>query len=76
MQNCVTIFSRGLCIYCQDALSVEEYTLLKNNTFDKSFWGDFRLRKKQKLLLGGVYRSPTSDLINSERLNRNIFSAI
>ena len=46
--NRVTNSLRGLCFYFQDTLSVEECTLLKDYTFDKSCWGELRLRKKIK----------------------------
>ena len=53
-----------------------ECSVLDNSTFKESCWCEIVLRNNEKLLLGAIYRSPSSGTANSLRLNQLISTAV
>lgn len=68
--------SRGVCIYYKDNLSVEDCTTLNDHNFVESCWCTIKLNNHEQILLGGIYRSPSSDDNNARNLNNLINEAV
>ena len=68
--------SRGVCIYCKELLSAQDCKLLNEHEYDESCWCEIKLESSEKLLIGGIYRSPSSTEENTLRLNDLICSAM
>ena len=66
--------SRGVVIYVKDTISAEYCKVLNDTEFCESVWCTLRLENKN-LLLGGIYKSPSSNLENHRNLNRLISQA-
>ena len=62
--DCVT--GRGVTIYVQDRLKSEIFEI--NTNFNDNIWVSIELPYNNKLLIGGIYRSPNSPLINNVEL--------
>ena len=52
--------SRGACIYCKGLLSAQDCKLLNEHEYDESCWCEIKLESSEKLLIGEIYRSPSS----------------
>ena len=66
-----------MCVFTlKETLSVEECTVLNEHSFEESCWCEVRLNNKKKILLGGLYRSPSSSTNNSDNLHRLIDVAL
>lgn len=68
--------SRGVCIMLKSDISYTECNMLNNSQFDESIWCVISLDSKEKLLLGGVYRSPSSSPANTKLLFEQIENAV
>ena len=66
--------SRGVVIYVKDTISPEYCKEVNDTEFCESVWCTLRLENKN-LLLGGIYKSPSSNLENHRNLNRLISQA-
>ena len=67
--------SRGVVIYVSDHISSNIVLDLTNHQFSESVWVEIRWNKRDNLLLGGIYRSPSSDSENNSQL-LEILSAV
>ncbi len=62
--------SRGVCIYIKETLRSSKKTSgLPNHSFKESVWCEVSLINNDKLLIGGVYRSPNCTAENNVELN-------
>lgn len=61
--------SRGVVIYTKDHISADYCTVMMNSDFKESVWCELRLNETDKLIVGGIYKSPSSDELNHIRLN-------
>ena len=59
--------ARGVVIYGKQDLPVNFCRELRNDDFKESVWCEIRI-DNEKLLLGAVYKSPSSDRVNQEKL--------
>ena len=57
---------RGIGIYTRDRLSATKISF-ENSNFEEQLWISIRLRSQDKLLLGGIYRSPSTDITTSTK---------
>jgi len=64
----ITESSRGVLIYVKDTIPAESCHVLESLPFKESTWCELRMNKTDKLLVGGIYKSPNSEPINQERL--------
>jgi len=64
-----TTQGRGVIIYFKHSLSVHSVEVLNNFDFEESTWLSIKLKGNDNLLVGSVYRSPTSSRENNIRLN-------
>ena len=53
--------SRGAVIYVKNIISAEQRNNLSDSNFLESVWVDVNINKKDKILIGGIYRSPNSE---------------
>ena len=60
--------SRGVVIYVSDHISSNIVLDLTNHQFSENVWVEIRWNKRDNLLLGGIYRSPSSDSENNSQL--------
>lgn len=69
---------RGVCIYCKakEFFSAQDCKLLNENECVKSCWCEIKLETNEKLLIGGIYRGPSSNEENNLRLNKLICSVV
>lgn len=68
--------SRGVVIYVREGLNADYCSSVANKDFKESVWCELRINKTEKLLIGGVYKSPNSDAVNHVALNRMITQAV
>ena len=68
--------SRGVCIYYNTNLSVQECKVLNDYSFEESCWCTLLLSTNEKLLLGAVYRSPSNTENNPKTIVNLINSAM
>ena len=68
--------SRGVVIYVRDGLNADYCSILTNSDFKESVWCEVRINKMEKLLIGGIYKSPNSDVANHMALNELITQAV
>ena len=66
---------RGECIYVRKILKAVPVGELTNMDYDGSIWLEIRLKNCDKLLLGCIYRSPSSSAENNTNLCQLINSA-
>ena len=52
------------------------FNTLSNNDFKESVWCEIRLNSKDRLLIGGIYKSPNCNSVNHELLNGLIKQAV
>ena len=57
---------RGIGIYTRDRLSATKISF-ENSNFEEQLWISIRLLSQDKLLLGGIYRSPSTDITTSTK---------
>lgn len=67
--------TRGVLIYAKQDISIDFCRELRNDEFKESIWCEIRT-EGEKLLLGAVYKSPSSDRENQEKLFRLINKAV
>ena len=67
---------RGVAIYVREDIKVDYCYPLSDNNFKESVWCEIRVNSKDKLLIGGIYKSPNSNSVNHELLNGLISQAI
>jgi len=67
---------RGVCLYVNESFRYENCKILNDSLFVESCWCVVKLESGEQLLIGGVYRSPSSDSRNSRHLNDLITMAI
>ena len=67
---------RGVAIYVRDNIKADYCYPLLNDDFKESVWCEIRMNSKDKLLIGGIYKSPNSDAVNHEQLNKLITQAV
>ena len=67
--------SRGVVIYVKDIISAERRDNLSDSNFLESVWVDVNINKQDKILIGGIYRSPNSEHDNTQILFDLINSA-
>ena len=60
--------SRGVCIFTRQYLSVSDCKVLNNFDLEESCWCILNLNSGEKLLLGAIYRSPSSSSDNDNQL--------
>jgi hypothetical protein len=60
--------TRGICIYIKQGLMAQEYEGFANNTFSESVWINLKLRDQETLLAGCIYRSPSSEQANNDKM--------
>ena len=60
---------RGVAIYVKDCISAEYCKSLESDAFSESVWCEISLQNSDKLLVGAVYKSPSSGLENHTKLN-------
>ena len=60
--------SRGVVIYVKDIISAERRNNLSDSNFLESVWVDVNINKQDKILIGGIYRSPNSEHDNTQIL--------
>ena len=68
--------SRGVGIYVKETLSSTECSVLNNCNFKESCWCEIILKNNDKLLIGAIYRSPSSGMANNLKLNQMISTAV
>lgn len=68
IQSKVNEKSRGVCIYYKSNLTVELCNNLNKSCFQESCWCFVTLSNNEKLLIGGIYHSPSSTRNNTNRL--------
>ena len=61
--------SRGVCIYCKESLSAQDCKILNDDVYEESCWCEIKLHNSEKLLIGGIYRSPSCSVNNTYKLN-------
>ena len=57
---------RGIGIYTRDRLSATKISF-ENSNFEEQLWISIRLRSQDKLLLGGIYHSLSTDITTSTK---------
>ena len=59
---------RGVCIHTHKTLNAKHFLSLESN-FQELIWVEIKLKKKDTLLIGCVYKSLSSSGTNNEQLN-------
>ncbi|WAR02240.1 YWV1-like protein [Mya arenaria] len=67
--------SRGVFIYIRNDIPADYCQVLKNCDFLESVWCEIRLQNMDKILIGGVYKSPNCSVDNYKKLNDLISTA-
>ena len=60
--------SRGVIIYVKETIRSDKNIVLTNYDFNESVWVNIYLKNEQKLLIGGIYRSPNSSPENTIKM--------
>ena len=71
----VSTGGRGVCIYTSKKLKAIPVIELATEIYSDSVWCEVRLRNSDKLLVGCIYRSPSSTSDNNARLCQVVNSA-
>ena len=61
--------STGVVIYVREDIKSDNCYTLNNDNFKESVWCEVRMNSKDKLLIGGIYKSPNCDAENHVKLN-------
>ena len=64
---------RGIVIYVKSSLGASEIN--HDSEFNEQVWCEINLKNNDKLLIGCIYRSPNSTILNSNSLNKLIIDA-
>ena len=64
-----TTVGRGVVLYFKDFLRVQSVEVLNNFKFEESIWLRIHLKGNDSLLVGCIYRSPSSSKENNAKLN-------
>ena len=67
---------RGVVIYYKTNLNIINVDILNNKDYSESVWLRVKLKNTNSLLIGSVYRSPSSSNVNNEKLTELIQSAV
>lgn len=67
--------SRGVVIYVKSTIPSDVCEQLNAHPFKESSWCEIRLNKTEKLLVGVIYKSPSSNIDNHYQLNHLISQA-
>ena len=70
------MLGRGAVIYTMNSLKVSQVDMLSDNYFSDSVWCRLKLDKGDSLLIGCVYRSPSSSVENCINMNNVIYEAV
>ena len=65
---------RGVIIYTSAHLQAAPFESPVTTGFDESCWVEVKLKDKDKLLIGCVYRSPNGDIVNNAKLMSSLKS--
>ena len=60
---------RGVMLYIHKSLTAFKVDILSDSDFSESVWCEISLRGTDKLLVGCIYRSPSSSKDNNKKLN-------
>ena len=60
---------RGVVLYIHKSLTAFKVDILSDSDFSESVWCEISLRGTDKLLVGCIYRSPSSSKDNNKKLN-------
>ena len=60
--------SRGVIIYVKETIRSDKNIVLTNYDLNESVWVNIYLKNEQKLLIGGIYRSPNSSPENTIKM--------
>ena len=71
-----TTDGRGVVIYYKDFLSIQYVNVLNNFKSDESIWIRIKLKGCDSLLVGNIYRSPSSSKENNLSLNELLITAL
>ena len=66
---------RGVCIYTKKYLKAIQVEDLTSSNFEECMWCEIRLDGNDKLLIGCVYRSPSSTNANNSQLQELILNS-
>ena len=67
---------RGVILYFKNCLYVQKVEILDNILFNESIWIRLHLKDNDSLLVGNIYRSPSSIPENNVLLNKLIVEAV
>ena len=59
---------RGIVIYVKNSIPTEKCEHLNSLPLKETSWCEIRLNSTEKLLIGGIYKSPNCDSENHEEL--------
>ena len=62
--------TRGICIYVKEGLEAQEYEGFSSTPFKESVWVKIKIDKRETLLAGCIYRSPSSIQDNNKGLEQ------
>ena len=65
----VTGSSKTVVIYIKDRLDADYYYSGLNSVYNESGWWKLRSNKSKKLVIGGIYKSPNTDIANLRALH-------
>ncbi len=60
-------WKRGVCLYIKHGIPCNQVEIFKE--YEESVWCEIKLRGSDKLLVGSVYKSPSSNADNTKKLN-------
>ena len=66
----------GVAIFIKDGIKADYCYDLNKTIFKESVWCEITVDGKEKLLIGGMYKSPNCEVRNQEQLNRLITQAV
>jgi hypothetical protein len=64
----IDCYKRGVLIYVSKKLCMNPVDMKKWALFEENVWAEIKLKGRDKLLIGCIYRSPNSDTTNNEKL--------
>ncbi|WAR22203.1 hypothetical protein MAR_016177, partial [Mya arenaria] len=67
--------SRGVVIYVKETIVADYCEILCKADFSESVWCELRLANAKQLLIGGIYKFPSSNLVNQRNLNQLLSQA-
>lgn len=64
----VTENCRGVFIYVKEGIPADACEIMNNMEFQESTWCELRLNRRDKVLIGGIYKSPNTSIENHFKL--------